>query len=55
MTTKELRYLTAQVLAVDFGDALPLIEAAMPTLDPVEVYWDIIERAEMDAELAEDF
>jgi hypothetical protein len=52
MTSQQISNLTRAVLAADdMGEALALIEAAMPTADPVEAYWDIFERADMAAEL----
>lgn len=49
--------LTRAVLAAeDMGTALVIIEERdCSGSDPVEIYWDIIERAEMHAELSDDF
>jgi hypothetical protein len=54
MTATEL---TRAVLAAeDMGAALALIEAHDPSdFDPVEIYWTIVECAEMAAELSDDF
>jgi hypothetical protein len=55
MTDRQRYHLVQRILTADFGDALEILERELPESDPAEAYWDIVERAEMDAELAEDF